>query len=149
MNEKWLIVCPLIDENCNARYWSFPCTIVCNKKTLRVLFLPLVRNVLGKFMLKLLLVEAYGSKVQQVCLVVVGLGSPFRVSFVVAIGSGATLKFHTWFWFSWLKVLHLFLRRSRVLELPYAACDSLFHFWWGDYVGVYIWQLKWRYHYIR
>ena len=89
MNEKWLIVCPLIDENCNARYWSFPCTIVCNKKTLRVLFLPLVRNVLGKFMLKLLLVEAYGNKVQQVCLVVVGLESSLicRVLFVVVLGS--------------------------------------------------------------
>ena len=43
------------------------------KKTLtRVLFLPRVCYVLGIFFLKLFFVEAYGNKVQQVCLVVVG-----------------------------------------------------------------------------
>jgi hypothetical protein len=40
-----------------------------NKKTRkpRVLFLPQVYCVLGNFLLKLLLVEAYGIKVHQVC----------------------------------------------------------------------------------
>jgi hypothetical protein len=45
-------------------------------KTPRVLFLLPVCCVLGKFVLKLLLVEAYSNKVRQVCFVVVGLGSP-------------------------------------------------------------------------
>ena len=44
-------------------------------KSPTVLFLPQVRYVWGNFLLKLLLVEAYGNKVQQICLVVVGLGS--------------------------------------------------------------------------
>ena len=54
-----------------------PILVVYTHCCLLVLFLPRVHCVLGNILLKLVLVEAYGNKVQQVCLVVVGLGSPF------------------------------------------------------------------------
>ena len=64
------------------------------KKKSRVLFLPRVRCVLCNFLFKLLLVEACSHKVHQMSLVVVGLWSLCRVSFVVALGSRAAVKFH-------------------------------------------------------
>ena len=89
MDEKWFINCPKIDEKHKAHYQSSSCNAVC-KKTPRVLFLPRVRYVLGNSLLKFLLVKAYGNKVQLVCLVVVGLGSPLQL----LLGSKAAVKFH-------------------------------------------------------
>ena len=59
---KMLNVCPKLDGNCSAPSWSSSCTVVC-KKVPRVLFLPQVRSIMGNFLLKLLLVEAFGNKV--------------------------------------------------------------------------------------
>ena len=77
MDEDWLIVCPKMDENCSTRHWSFPCNVVC-KKHLGLCFFLKSDVFLGNFfLLKLLLVKTYGEKIQQVWLVVVGLGSSF------------------------------------------------------------------------
>ena len=80
-----------MDENCYARYGLSSCTTVC-KKIPRVLFLPQVHCVLGNFLLKFFLVEAYGNKARQVCLLVVALGSraavKFHIGFSIFLAKG-------------------------------------------------------------